>query len=150
ELPYFDVRTIEQAMDRTLITKRLTNLLLAGFAATALLLALIGIYGVMSLNVGGRRNEFGIRMALGASARDVHKLVLGQGLKLTTVGAMAGLGGALALTRLMKSLLFNVSATDPATFTVITFLLASVSLLACWIPARRATRVDPLTALRNE
>jgi predicted permease len=150
ELPYFGVRTIEQAMAGTLLTKRLTNLLLASFAAAALLLALVGIYGVMSLNVGSRTNEFGIRMALGASARDVRKLVLGQGLKLTAAGALAGIGGAWALTRLMKSLLFNMSATDPLTFVAIPLLLASVSLLACWIPARRATKVDPLAALRSE
>jgi putative ABC transport system permease protein len=150
ELPFFDVRTIDQSIARTLTTKRLTNLLLAGFATTALLLALIGIYGVMSLNVGGRTNEFGIRMALGAQAGDVLKLVIGQGIKLAGAGALLGLGCALALTRLMKTLLFGVSATDPLTFVVIALSLTLVALLACWIPARRATRVDPLIALRSE
>jgi putative ABC transport system permease protein len=150
ELPFFDVRTIDQSIARTLTTKRLTNLLLAGFAATALLLALIGIYGVMSLNVVSRTSEFGIRMALGAQAGDVLKLVIGQGMKLAGAGALLGLSGALALTRLMKTLLFGVSATDPLTFGVIALSLTLVALLACWIPARRATCVDPLVALRSE
>jgi putative ABC transport system permease protein len=150
ELPLAEVSTIEQALARTLVTKRLTNLLFASFAATALLLALIGIYGVMSLNVGSRINEFGIRMALGAQGGDVLKLVIGQGMKLTLVGVLIGLGGALALTRLLKTLLFGVSATDPLTFALIALLLALVALLACWIPARRATMVDPLVALRYE
>jgi putative ABC transport system permease protein len=150
ELPFFDVRTIDQSIARTLTTKRLTNLLLAGFAATALLLALIGIYGVMSLNVGGRTNEFGIRIALGAQAGDVLKLVIGQGIKLAGAGALLGLGGALALTRLMKTLLFGVSATDPLTFGAIALVLLLVAICACWIPARRATQVDPLVALRSE
>jgi predicted permease len=150
ELPFFDVRTIDQSIARTLMTKRLTNLLLAGFATTALLLALIGIYGVMSLNVGSRTSEFGIRMALGAQAGDVLKLVIRQGMKLVLTGVLLGLGGALALTRLLKTLLFGVSATDPLTFVVIALLLVGVALLACWIPARRATKVDPMVALRNE
>jgi len=150
ELPFFDVRTIDQSIARTLTTKRITNLLLAGFATTALLLALIGIYGVMSLNVVSRTSEFGIRVALGAQAGDVLKLVIGQGMKLAGAGALFGLGGALALTRLLKTLLFGVSATDPLTFVVIALLLTLVALLACWIPARRATRVDPLIALRRE
>jgi putative ABC transport system permease protein len=150
ELPFFDVRTIDQSIARTLTTKRVTNLLLAGFATTALLLALIGIYGVMSLNVVSRTSEFGIRMALGAHAGDVLKLVIGQGMKLAGAGALLGLVGALALTRLLKTLLFGVSATDPLTFVVIALLLTLVALLACWIPARRATRVDPLVALRSE
>jgi len=150
ELPFFDVRTIDQSIARTLTTRRLTNLLLAGFAATALLLAVIGIYGVMSLNVGSRTSEFGIRMALGAQAGDVLKLVIRQGMKLAGAGALLGLGGALALTRFLKTLLFGVSATDPLTFVVFALLLTLVALLACWIPARRATRVDPLVALRSE
>jgi putative ABC transport system permease protein len=150
ELPLFDVRTIDQSIARTLTTKRLTNLLLAGFATTALLLALIGVYGVMSLNVGSRTSEFGIRMALGAQAGDVLKLVIRQGMKLVMTGALLGLGGALALTRLLKTLLFGVDATDPLTFVAIALLLTFIALLACWIPARRATKVDPMTALRSE
>jgi putative ABC transport system permease protein len=150
ELPFSGVRTLEQAVARTLSAKRLTNLLFATFAVTALLLAIIGIYGVMSLNIGSRTGEFGIRMALGAQSRDVLKLVLGQGMKLTVVGVLAGLGGALALMRLMKTLFFGVSATDPLTFIAIAALMTFVALLACYLPARRATRVDPMVALRHE
>src|SRR5215470_6172641 len=150
ELPLFDVRTIDRSIARTLTTKRLTNLLLAGFATTALLLALIGVYGVMSLNVGNRTSEFGIRMALGAQAGDVLNLVIRQGMKLVMTGALLGLGGALALTRLLKTLLFGVNATDPLMFVTIALLLTFIALLACWIPARRATKVDPMTALRSE
>jgi putative ABC transport system permease protein len=150
ELPLSDVSAIEQAMERTLVTKRLTNRLFAGFAATALLLALIGIYGVMSLSVGSRTNEFGIRMALGAQTRDVLKLVTGQGLKLALIGVLFGLGGALAFTRLLETLLFGVNANDPLTFIGIALLLTVVALPACWIPARRATKVDPIIALRHE
>jgi putative ABC transport system permease protein len=150
ELPLSRVSTIRQAMDRSLVTTRLTNWLLAGFAATALLLALTGIYGVMSLNVANRRNEFGIRLALGAQATNVLKLILGQGLKLAIVGVALGLLAAIAFTRLLKGLLFGISASDPLTFALIAVLLVGVALLACWIPARRATKVDPLEALRQE
>jgi putative ABC transport system permease protein len=137
-------------MDGSLVTTRLTNSLLAGFAATALLLALTGIYGVMSLNVANRRNEFGIRIALGAQAGNVLRMILGQGLRLAVVGVALGLVGAFALTRLLKGLLFGISASDPLTFVVIASLLVGVALLACWLPARRATKIDPLEALRNE
>ncbi|HEY4425266.1 MAG TPA: ABC transporter permease [Pyrinomonadaceae bacterium] len=150
ELPLSDVSTIQQAMDRSLLTTRLTNSLLVGFAATALLLALTGIYGVMSLNVANRRNEFGIRLALGAQTSNVLKLILGQGLKLAAVGVALGLLGAIAFTRLLKGLLFGISASDPLTFGLLAALLVGVALLACWIPARRATKVDPLEALRSE
>jgi predicted permease len=150
ELPLSDVGTIEQALSRTLATKRLTNLLLASFAATALLLALIGIYGVMSLNVGSRISEFGIRMALGAQSRDVLKLVIRQGMILALIGVAIGLVASFAVTRLIKTLLFGVGATDPLTFGVIASLLTFVALLACWVPARRATKVDPMIALRSE
>ncbi len=150
ELPLSDVSTVQQAMDRSLVTTRLTNSLLVGFAATALLLALTGIYGVMSLNVANRRNEFGIRLALGAQTSNVLKLILGQGLKLAAVGVALGLLGAMAFTRLLKGLLFGISASDPLTFALLAALLVGVALLACWIPARRATKVDPLEALRSE
>ena len=150
ELPLAGVSTIRQAMDRSLVTTRLTNSLLIGFAATALLLALTGIYGVMSLNVANRRSEFGIRLALGAQTSNVLKLILGQGLKLAAVGVALGLLAAVAFTRLLQGLLFGISASDPLTFTVIAALLVGVALLACWIPARRATKVDPLEALRSE
>jgi putative ABC transport system permease protein len=150
ELPLSKVSTIQQAMDRSLVTTRLTNSLLAGFAATALLLALTGIYGVMSLNVANRRNEFGIRLALGAQTANVLRMILGQGLRLAIAGVVVGLLGAFALTRLLKGLLFGISASDPLTFAVIALVLIGVALLACWIPARRATKVDPLVALRYE
>jgi putative ABC transport system permease protein len=150
ELPLSDVKSIQQAMDRSLITARLTNSLLVGFAATALLLALTGIYGVMSLNVANRRNEFGIRLALGAQATNVLKLILGQGLRLALVGVALGLVAAIAFTRLLQGLLFGISASDPLTFALIAVLLVGVALLACWIPARRAMKVDPLEALRSE
>jgi predicted permease len=150
ELPLSKVSTIQQAMDRSLVTTRLTNSLLAGFAATALLLALTGIYGVMSLNVANRRNEFGIRLALGAQSSNVLQMILGQGLRLAVVGVALGLLAAIALTRLLQGLLFGISASDPWTFAVIATLLVGVALLACWVPARRATKVDPLEALRSE
>jgi putative ABC transport system permease protein len=150
ELPLSRVSTVRQAMDRSLVTTRLTNWLLAGFAATALLLALTGIYGVMSLNVANRRSEFGIRLALGAQTTNVLRLILGQGLKLAVVGVALGLLAAIAFTRLLQGLLFGISASDPLTFGVIAALLVGVALLACWIPARRATKVDPLEALRQE
>ncbi|HET6850975.1 MAG TPA: ABC transporter permease, partial [Pyrinomonadaceae bacterium] len=150
ELPLSKVSTIQQAMDRSLVTQRLTNSLLAGFAATALLLALTGIYGVMSLNVANRRNEFGIRLALGAQTSNVLRLILGQGLRLAVAGVGLGLLAAMGLTRLLKGLLFGVSSSDPWTFAVIAALLVGVALLACYLPARRATKVDPLEALRYE
>ena len=150
ELPLSKVSTIQHAIDRSLVTTRLTNSLLAGFAATALLLALTGIYGVMSLNVANRRGEFGIRLALGAQATNVLRMILAQGLRLAIAGVIVGLAGAFALTRLLKGLLFGISASDPLTFAVIAIVLIGVALLACWIPARRATKVDPLEALRSE
>ena len=150
ELPLANVSTIQRAIDRSLVTTRLTNWLLAGFAATALLLALTGIYGVMSLNVANRRNEFGIRLALGAQRSNVLRMMLGHGLRLAVVGVGLGLLAAVAFTRLLKGLLFGISASDPLTFAAIAILLAGVALLACWIPARRATKVDPLEALRYE
>src|SRR6185369_128819 len=101
-------------------------------------------------NVANRRNEFGIRLALGAQTSNVMKLILGQGLKLAAVGVALGLLGALAFTRMLKGLLFGISASDPLTFTLLAALLVGVALLACWIPARRATKVDPLEALRSE
>ncbi|HET9532757.1 MAG TPA: ABC transporter permease, partial [Blastocatellia bacterium] len=150
ELPVFGLRSMDQLLGNAIAQQRLTMALLAGFAVLALTLAAVGIYGVMSYAVAQRTHEIGIRMAMGASPGHVLKMIVGQGMMLTTVGTSLGLAGAFALTRLMSSLLFGVSATDPLTFVMFTLLLAIVALLACYIPARRATRVDPLVALRYE
>ena len=132
------------------VSRRYAAGLFAVFAVVALTLAAVGIYGVMSYAVTARTTEMGIRMALGAQPRDVLTLVLGQGMILTLIGLVIGVGASFALTRLISKLLFGVSATDPLTFVVILLLLTLVALLACWIPARRATKVDPMVALRCE
>jgi predicted permease len=148
--PVTGIATMEERISSTLSEPRFNTLLLGLFAGIAMLLAALGIYGVMSYVVTQRRPEFAIRMALGAQGRDVLRLVVRQGMKLTLIGVGIGLAGALALTRLIQKLLFGVSAADPLTFVAIALLLALVALVACWIPARRATKVDPLVALRYE
>jgi putative ABC transport system permease protein len=144
----FNVRPLEELLADSLARRQFAMLLLSIFAVIALFLATIGIYGVMSYSVSQRSHEIGIRIALGAQTSDVLWLVIGEGIKLAFLGVTIGLGGAWALTRLMKTLLFGVSATDPTTFGVIALFLIGVVLLACYLPARRATKVDPLTALR--
>jgi predicted permease len=149
-LPLFDVHTLEQAVSDSLLLPRLVNGLLLAFALLALLLASIGIYGVMALNVSQRVNEFGIRLALGATPREVRALVLRQGMRLVVLGAALGLAGAAGLTRYLGTLLFQVPPLDPATFSAVTLILLVVALCACYVPARRATALDPLAALRRD
>jgi putative ABC transport system permease protein len=150
DLPVYSVQTMTQAMARTLDSERLTNKLLIGFAALATLLAAAGIYGVMSLDVNSRVQEFGVRAALGARPRDVLRLALGNGMRLAAMGIALGVGGALWLTRFLESLLFEVKPTDLPTFAAAVLLLAAVALAACYLPARRAMKIDPMVALRCE
>jgi ABC-type antimicrobial peptide transport system permease subunit len=148
--PFYDVHTLKAAVARTLATRRLTNQLLLAFAVTALLLAAIGIYGVMALGVADRVQEFGIRLALGAAPTDVLHLVLRQGLRLVALGVVIGATASLALTRTIAALLFGVRPLDPPTFALVALVIAAVSVAACYVPARRATGTDPLAALRHE
>jgi len=148
--PLYDVKPMMEWLSESVARQRFNMLLLAVFAAVALLLAAIGVYGVISYSVAQRTHEIGIRMALGAQRGDVLKLVVGQGLALTLVGVACGVAGAFGLTRLMEGLLFRVTATDPLTFIGVAALIVIVTLLACYIPARRAAKVDPLVALRCE
>jgi predicted permease len=148
EMP--EIHAIDELVSQTITTERLITTLSSCFGGLALLLACIGLYGVMSYNVAGRTNEIGIRMALGAQPRTVFKLIAGQGMTLVLIGIAIGFAAALALTRLTTSLLFGVSPTDSVTFVAVAVVLAAIALLACYIPARRATKVDPLVALRYE
>ncbi|MEJ7709995.1 MAG: FtsX-like permease family protein [Pyrinomonadaceae bacterium] len=144
------VATMEQLFSNALARPRFNALLLGLLSVLAVTLAAVGLYGVVSYSVSARTNEIGVRMALGARGRDVLSLVVKQGMILVLVGIAVGLAASLILTRLLASLLFGVSATDPLTFLVIPLALMTVGLLACIIPARRATRVDPMVALRYE
>jgi putative ABC transport system permease protein len=141
---------MEQTLAQSVAARRFSMLLLTVFAIVGLGLASLGIYGLMSYAVAQRTREIGVRMALGAQVSDVLKLVIGQGMKLAFVGVVLGLVVSVAVAQLMKALLFGVSATDPLTFAAIGLLLTAVAFLACWLPARRASKVDPMVALRYE
>jgi len=146
----YNARTFDEIISKSLAAQRFSMILLGVFAALALLLASVGIYGVISYVVGQRTHEIGIRMALGAERLHILRLILGRGAMLALAGVALGLGSALGLTRLMASLLYGVRATDPTTFVGVALLLALVALAACYFPARRASRVDPMVALRYE
>jgi predicted permease len=145
-----NVMTMEQRLANTTTSRRLNTALLGCFAAVALLLAVVGIYGVTSYAVTQRRREIGVRMALGAQKSDVLGLIIHGGLRLTLLGVAIGLAGAFALTRYLSSQLYSVRATDPVTFLAVAVALTGVALLACWLPARRAAKVHPMEALRYE
>ncbi|HEY8460247.1 MAG TPA: FtsX-like permease family protein, partial [Blastocatellia bacterium] len=150
DMPLYDVKTMSEHLGLSLFPLRVGAWMAGGFALLALMLAGVGIYGVMAYGVSQRAREIGIRMALGAGRGDVMKLVVRQGMWLTLIGLAIGLAGALALTRLMSSALYGVSATDVATFAGVTLLLGSVAFIACYLPARRAVKVDPMTAVKCE
>jgi len=150
EIPVARPATLDEVLARSISEPRFYMVLLGTFAAMAVLLAALGIFGVMSYAVVQRSREIGIRVALGAHPRDVLRMVLRHALVLSVIGVAAGLAVALALSRAIGSLLFQLSPTDPATLAAVALLLTAVALLASWLPARRATRVDPLIALRSE
>jgi putative ABC transport system permease protein len=143
-------RTFSEIYSASLGSRRFNVILIGFFGITALLLATAGVFGVMAYSVSRRTREIGVRVALGAASRDVMRMILGQGLVTIFIGVGIGIVGALALTQTVESLLFGVTASDPLTFAGVTLLLVGAALLACYIPARRASRVDPIIALRNE
>jgi predicted permease len=149
-LPFYEVRTMQEAVSASLAVRRLTNLLLAGFAVTALVLAAIGIYGVIALSVSARVREFGVRIALGARTSDIRAMVLRYGLGLAAAGVVIGIGAASYLTRFLEHLLFGVQPFDALTVVAVVGVLGATALLAAYLPARRATRADPLLALRAD
>jgi putative ABC transport system permease protein len=144
------LQTMDSIVDAASADRRFYLIVLSAFAAVALILAAVGIYGVMSHAVSRRMHEMGVRIALGAGKRDVMGLIVGRGMLVVLAGAVLGVAGAFGLTRLMNTIIYGVRATDPLTFGGVTAFLLLVAVLACWIPARRATRVDPLTALRGD
>jgi putative ABC transport system permease protein len=148
--PIYNIRSMNDIRSESVAPERLNLTLLSIFAAIALILAIVGIYGVMSYSVTQRTHEIGIRLAIGAQPRDVFRMILGHGMLLTLIGIGAGLLGAFGLTRLMATMLFGVKPTDPLTFAGVAVLLTAVALIACYIPGRRATKVDPVNSLRYE
>jgi putative ABC transport system permease protein len=148
--PAFDIMTMDQRLAKSVASSRFVMLLLGTFSVLALGLAALGLYGAMAYLVTQRTQEIGLRMALGARRSDVFKLVVGKGMRLAIIGTAIGLVASLALTRVMGTLLFEVTPTDALTFVIVSVVLLTVALLACYIPARRATNVDPLTSLRYE
>jgi len=150
ELPLYDVRTMEERLDRSLVQRRMPMVIAMAFGAVALFLAAIGVYGVLAAQVTERRREIGIRMALGADRASVLRMVLSQGLRLTVLGVLAGLSAAYAMSRVLASLLFGVKPTDPLTITAVVGLISAVALAACYLPARGATNVDPMLVLRED
>jgi predicted permease len=150
DLPLFDIRAMQQLIDRRTEGSRAMAKVMGGPAVIALLMAAFGLYGVLAFSVTERTNEIGIRVALGARSRDILRMVLRQGLILISIGMIAGLAGALAVTQLLTSLLSGTSPTDPSTYGAVAVILFVAGVLACYLPARRAARVDPVTALREE
>jgi len=148
--PVFDLELLEHRVVASLAVRRERALVLGAFAALALLIAVVGIYGVMSYAVARRTHEIGLRMALGAGRSEVLRLVVGAGLRMTAYGMAAGLAGALALTRVLRTFLYGVAPTDAATFTLVTAVLAAAAFCASYLPARRAAAVEPMAALRRE
>jgi ABC-type antimicrobial peptide transport system permease subunit len=148
--PISQVITMRQLISSSVAQRRFTLLLMGVFAAVALFMAAIGIYGVISYSVTQRKQEFGIRMALGAQRYEVFQLVLGQGFRLMLLGLVFGVAGAFALTRVLEHLLFQTTTRDPLTFVLVTVTLCAAATIACWLPARRAVKMNPMTALRQE
>ena len=150
DLPVQSTVTMDEAVAASVAPPRFRMLLLALFATAATLIATCGIYGLMAYAVTQRRREIGVRMALGAERRDVLRLVLTRALRIVVAGLIVGLAGAVGVTRVLQKFLFGVTPTDPIAFTIVTLLLMAVGLMAAWLPARRATRIDPCAALRAE
>jgi ABC-type antimicrobial peptide transport system permease subunit len=149
-IPLSNVRTLDDVVATSLARQRFSLTLLGAFGIAALLLAIVGLYGVIALSVGERRRELGVRIALGARRRDVLSLVLGEGARLAAAGVLVGLGAAYGASRVMQGMLFGISATDPVVYIGAAAVVVIVALLASWLPARSATRVDPVVALRSD